>query len=73
MMLSREFISAMQWMQKLMPIAFEFYAIAGRDQDVRHFLKEYYIAFEPLTWARMKPPFQSADPRSLAGVTLLMG
>src|SRR5260370_40758564 len=27
---------------KLMPIAFEFYAIAGRDKEVRQFLKEYY-------------------------------
>jgi hypothetical protein len=25
-----------------MPIAFEFYAIAGRDKEVHQFLKEYY-------------------------------
>src|SRR5690242_4866487 len=29
--LTRQFASMMQWMRKLMPIAFEFYAIAGRN------------------------------------------
>ncbi|MBO0793206.1 MAG: TetR/AcrR family transcriptional regulator [Ktedonobacteraceae bacterium] len=39
---TRQFAQAMQWMSKTMPIAFEFYAIAGRDQEVRQFLKQYY-------------------------------
>jgi AcrR family transcriptional regulator len=42
MALTRQLVSAMKWMATLMPIAFEFYAIAGRDKEVRQFLKEYY-------------------------------
>jgi len=45
MRLTRELTAAMDWMQQLMPIAFEFYAIAGRDQGVRQFLKEYYTDY----------------------------
>jgi AcrR family transcriptional regulator len=40
--LTRQLVSTMKWMATLMPIAFEFYAIAGRDKEVRQFLKEYY-------------------------------
>ena len=43
--LTRELTTAMDWMQQLMPIAFEFYAIAGRNQDVRQFLKGYYADY----------------------------
>lgn len=28
-----------------MPIAFEFYALAGRDKEVRQFLNEYFITY----------------------------
>ena len=71
MMLSRELISAMQWMQRLMPIAFEFYAIAGRDQEVRHFLKEYYITYRE-ELARLiqrgieRGEFQEGDAQAIA-------
>ncbi len=40
--LTRQLAQAMQWMSKMMPVAFEFYAIAGRDQEVHRFLKQYY-------------------------------
>ena len=39
--LTQQLAEAMNWMSKLMPIAFEFYAIAGRQKDVHQFLKEY--------------------------------
>lgn len=42
MALTRQLAAAMHWMARLMPIAFEFYTIAGRDQEVRQFLKECY-------------------------------
>jgi AcrR family transcriptional regulator len=45
LLLTREITSAMNWMQRLMPIAFEFYAIAGRDEHVHQFLKEYYTNY----------------------------
>lgn len=43
--LTHDLTSAMQWMARLMPIAFEFYAIAGRDKDVRQFLQEYFVTY----------------------------
>lgn len=45
MTLTCELTSALQWMARMMPIAFEFYAIAGRDKEVRRFLQEYFIAY----------------------------
>jgi AcrR family transcriptional regulator len=44
-LLTRQFADAMKWMDRLMPIAFEFYALAGRDKEVRQFLQEYYKDF----------------------------
>jgi AcrR family transcriptional regulator len=35
LILAWQFASMMQWMGRLLPIAFEFYAVAGRDQVVR--------------------------------------
>lgn len=48
LILTRQFTSMMQWMSRLMPIAFEFYAIAGRDKQVRQFLKEYFTDYRRL-------------------------
>lgn len=45
LVLTRRMAGAMTWMRRLMPIAFEFYALAGRDKEVRQFLKEYYGAY----------------------------
>jgi len=35
-------------MTQVMPIAFEFYAIAGRNKEVRQFLKEYFQDYRAL-------------------------
>jgi AcrR family transcriptional regulator len=48
LILTQQFASMMQWMGRLMPIAFEFYAIAGRDKAVRQFLKEYFTDYRRL-------------------------
>jgi AcrR family transcriptional regulator len=48
LVLTRQFAAIMQWMGRLMPIAFEFYAIAGRDKVVRQFLKEYFADYRHL-------------------------
>ena len=45
MILTRQITSAMKRMEQLMPIAFEFYAIAGREKDVHQFLQEYFKAY----------------------------
>lgn len=43
--LTRQLIAAMDWMGGFMPIAFEFYALAGRDKEVRHFLQDYFKTY----------------------------
>ena len=48
MILTRQLAQAMQWMSRLVPIAFEFYAIAGHDKEVRQFLKEYVKGYRTL-------------------------
>ena len=48
LILTRQLASMMQWVGKLMPITFEFYAIAGRDKAVRQFLKEYFTDYRTL-------------------------
>lgn len=45
LLLTRQLSAAMKWMERLMPIAFEFYALAGRDREVRQFLNEYFITY----------------------------
>jgi BetI-type transcriptional repressor, C-terminal len=45
---NRQFASMLQWMSRLIPIAFEFYAIAGRDKEVRQFLKKYFTDYRRL-------------------------
>ncbi len=48
LVLTRQLAAMLQWMSRLMPIAFEFYAIAGRDKQVRQFLKEYFADYRHL-------------------------
>jgi AcrR family transcriptional regulator len=48
LVLTRQLAAMLQWMSRLMPIAFEFYAIAGRDKAVRQFLKEYFTDYRRL-------------------------
>lgn len=43
--LTRQLASTMQWMVQQMPIAFEFYAIAGRDKEVRQYLQDYFKVY----------------------------
>jgi AcrR family transcriptional regulator len=45
LLLTRQLIDAMGWMEKLMPIAFEFYALAGRDKETQQFLQGYFRDF----------------------------
>jgi len=71
MTLTHQLAEAMHWMAKLMPIAFEFYAIAGRDKEVRHFLKEYYTSYRT-ELARLiqrgieRSEFRPIDPEAAA-------
>ncbi|MDQ2903509.1 MAG: TetR family transcriptional regulator C-terminal domain-containing protein [Chloroflexota bacterium] len=48
LLLTRQLAEALGWMTQVMPIAFEFYAIAGRNKEVRQFLKEYFQDYRAL-------------------------
>jgi AcrR family transcriptional regulator len=48
LVLTRQMATMLQWRRRLMPIAFEFYAIAGRDKQVRQFLTEYFTDYRQL-------------------------
>jgi AcrR family transcriptional regulator len=48
LVLTQQVAAMLQWMSRLMPIAFEFYSIAGRDRQVRQFLKEYFADYRHL-------------------------
>lgn len=40
--LNHYYISEMKWMASLMPISFQFYAVAARQKEVRQFLRQYF-------------------------------
>lgn len=40
--LTHQLTALMKWMSAMRPIAFEFYAVAGRQKEVRLFLRDYY-------------------------------
>ncbi len=40
--LNRYYMQEMKWMTSLVPLSFEFYAVAARQKTVRHFLKQYF-------------------------------
>jgi AcrR family transcriptional regulator len=48
LMVNRRMGEAMKWMEAMRPIAFEFYAIAARQKNVRQFLKEYFKEYRQL-------------------------
>ena len=40
--LNQYYIAEMKWMVSLLPLSFEFYAVAARQRTVRQFLKQYF-------------------------------
>jgi len=40
--LNQYYIAEMKWMVSLLPLSFEFYAVAARQKTVRQFLKQYF-------------------------------
>jgi AcrR family transcriptional regulator len=69
--LTQQLAEAMNWMSRLMPIAFEFYAIAGRQKDVHLFLQEYFKEYRA-DLARLiqrgidQGEFRAVDPQATA-------
>lgn len=75
LVLTRQMASMVQWMSKLMPIAFEFYAIAGRDKAVRQFLKEYFTDYRHLLARLIEQGIERRELRDIdaeaAAITLV--
>lgn len=69
--LVRQIGNVLEHMKPLLPIAFEFYAIAGRRQDVRQFLFEFYEDYVTMLAATIEQgiargEFRPVDVRSVA-------
>lgn len=48
LLLNRYYIEEMNWMAKLMPLSFQFYAVVARQKTVRQFLKQYFKDYREL-------------------------
>jgi TetR/AcrR family acrAB operon transcriptional repressor len=67
--LTRQLAEAMQWMSRLMPVAFEFYAIAGRDKEVHQFLKEYFKDYRTLLASLIQRGIERGEFRAVDAKT----
>lgn len=61
----------LQWVGRLMPVAFEFYAIAARQKEVRRFLEEYFQDYRELLATLIRRgiergEFRQVDARTVA-------
>jgi len=48
LLLNRYYIEEMNWMAKLVPLSFQFYAVVARQKTVRQFLKQYFKDYREL-------------------------
>ncbi len=48
LLLNRYYIEEMNWMAKLLPLSFQFYAVVARQKTVRQFLKQYFKDYREL-------------------------
>src|SRR5579884_1803521 len=65
LMVNRRMGEAMKWMEAMRPIAFEFYAIAARQKNVRQFLKEYFKEYRELLAALIQRGVESGEFKPL--------
>ena len=61
LMVNRRMGEAMKWMEAMRPIAFEFYAIAARQKNVRQFLKEYFKEYRELLAVLIQRGIESGE------------
>lgn len=71
---TRQFAADMKWMPFILPVSFEFYALAGRRKDVRQNLKEYFKEYRELMAALIQRgidngEFRAVDAQSAAIIT----
>ncbi len=69
--LTHRLAAAMKWMERLQPIAFEFYAIAGRRGEVNQYLKDYFREYRTLLSQMIqrgieRGEFRKVDPHATA-------
>ena len=65
LMVNRRMGEAMKWMEAMRPIAFEFYAIAARQKNVRQFLKEYFKEYREILAALIQRGVESGEFKPL--------
>jgi AcrR family transcriptional regulator len=65
LMVNRRMGEAMKWMEAMRPIAFEFYAIAARQKNVRQFLKEYFKEYRELLAVLIQRGVESGEFKPL--------
>lgn len=51
MMLNQYYIAEMKWMARLVPLSYEFYAVAARQKVVRQFFKRYFKDYREILTA----------------------
>ncbi len=71
LLITRFFTAEAEQMMGLLPIAFEFYALAARREDVRQFLKEYFRGYREGLAALVqmgieRGEFRAVDPQEAA-------
>ena len=66
LLLTRKLAEAFQWMRQMMPIAFEFYAIAGRNQEVRQFLQAYFREYRELLSGLIQRGIEQGEFRAVS-------
>ena len=74
MTFTRQFAADMKWMPFILPVSFEFYALAGRRKDVRQNLKEYFKEYREMMAAFIQRgidngEFRAVDAQSVAITT----
>jgi AcrR family transcriptional regulator len=70
--ITHEMIADLGWMSKMLPVTFEFYAVAARREDVRVFLKEHFREYRTLFAALIQSGIDQGEFRSVdAGATAI--
>jgi len=63
--LNQYYIAEMKWMVSLLPLSFEFYAVAARQKTVRQFLKQYFKDYREVLAALVQRGIDRGEFRPL--------
>jgi AcrR family transcriptional regulator len=63
--LNQYYVAEMKWMVSLLPLSFEFYAVAARQKTVRQFLKRYFKDYREVLAALVQRGIDRGEFRSV--------